>query len=189
MGNTARGKLHDAILEKNVFKAEKILDAAPEILNEASFKDSPMNPLIRACWGNDLQMVIMLCNRGANVNAMINNGHKPVYWCAIRSRLEILRYLIEDRKATYEVADMKGFTIIDHAIANGHYTVAKYLHDKGLRYKSLDFYLLEKDRFYGAQVDFARFLDCLETGALTNEYIFMKTEPGISQNSKFYSDV
>jgi len=177
MGNDARGKLYDAVEERDIIKAEKILDRFPEIINEPGFKDAKLNPLIRAVWGGDMEMVKFLCRRGAEVNCMINSGHKPVYWAAIRNRFEILRYLIEEKNAIYEVADMKGFTVLDHAVINGNYEIAKYLYDKGLRFKSLDFYELEKDRFFQFEIDFTSVMEHIIAGKEECKLVFRKIEP------------
>jgi len=108
---------------------------------------------------------------------MVNMGHKPVYWAAIRDRFEILRYLIEEKEAVYEVADMKGFTVLDHAIVNGNYDITKYLYDKGLRFKSLDFYQLEKDRYFQFEVDFESVIEHVVAGKTSCKLIFRKIEP------------
>jgi len=178
MGNVdARGKLYDAVEAKNIEKAEKILDKFPNIINEPGFEDAKLNPLIRAVWGGDFEMVKFLCRRGAEVNCMVNSGHKPVYWAAIRDRFEILRYLIEEKEAVYEVADMKGFTCLDHAVVNGNYDIAKYLYDKGLRFKSLDFYQLEKDRYFQYEIDFESFMEHIIEGKDSCKLIWREIEP------------
>jgi len=56
MGNDARGKLYDAVEEKDITKASKILDKCPHIINEPGFEGAKLNPLIRAVWGGDLEM-------------------------------------------------------------------------------------------------------------------------------------
>merc|ERR1712139_703596 len=114
----------------------------------------------------------MLTARGANLNMMVNNGHKAVYWAAIRDRLSILKFLIS-QKAVYEVADMKGFTCLDHAIVNGNYETAKFLYESGLRIKSLDFYNLESERYFEHYIDFPHFIQSLESGAETCENIWL----------------
>jgi len=108
---------------------------------------------------------------------MVNSGHKPIYWAAIRDRFEILRYLIEEKEAVYEVADMLGFTVLDHAIVNGNYDISKHLYDKGLRFKSLDFYQLEKDRYFQFEVDFESVIEHIVAGKTSCKLIFRKVEP------------
>jgi ankyrin repeat protein len=169
--------LHKSILERDVEKARGILEANPQLLDQESFPGATMNALISAVWRGDFEMTKMLVALDADVNLMINGGHKAVYWCAIRGRSEILKHLCDHTNVIYEVADMKGFTALDHAVVNGHYEVARYLHcDKNVKLKSFEFYELEKDRFYGAEVDFANFLDHLKNGQESCEFIFMKVE-------------
>ena len=108
---------------------------------------------------------------------MVNLGHKAVYWASIRDRYDILLYLIEEKGAIYEVADMKGFTVLDHALVNGNYKVSKYLYDRGLRFKSLDFYQLESDRFFQAEVDFESVIEYIIAGKEECKLVFRTVEP------------
>ncbi len=57
MGNDLKGKLYDAVEQGDIIKVGNILDKAPEIINEPGFVDAKLNPLIRAVWGGDMDMV------------------------------------------------------------------------------------------------------------------------------------
>ena len=64
MGNNPIGKLYDAVEQKDQIKAENILDKFPHIINEPGFDGAKLNPLIRAVWGGDLEMVKFQCRKG-----------------------------------------------------------------------------------------------------------------------------
>jgi ankyrin repeat protein len=111
--------LHKSILEREVAKAPRILEAKPQLFDQEFFPGAMMNALISAVWRGDFELTKMLVSLDADVNLMINGGHKAVYWCAFRGRSEILKHLSEHTNVIYEVADIKGFTALDHAVVNG----------------------------------------------------------------------
>ena len=136
MGNSPNLKLCEAIECADIELTEKILDQYPNIIDEAFNSDTKMNPIVIATWRGYLTIVKNLVKRGADVDVMINGGHRPVFWCAIRDRYEILEYLLENTKADIFRADMQGHTPLDHAITNGNYECAILLKRKGLHPKS-----------------------------------------------------
>lgn len=154
-------------------------------LLETSFRPlGTLNGLVLAVWRGNLEITKIFVKLGADVNVSVNNGHRPVFWCAIRDRLNILKFLVEDAEADIFLSDAQGFTPLDQAIINGNYEVARYLKNKGLRLKSLDFYNLECEKFFDWEVDFENVLQHLHEDKETCEDIFMKSE----QKTQLFED-
>jgi len=45
-----------------------------------------------------IELVHLLCDRGADIEARDNTGCRPLHQAAYHSRLSIMKYLIEERK-------------------------------------------------------------------------------------------
>lgn len=80
-------------LTQNMYKVEKLIDYGADI-NQRNFFNQ--TPLIFACIYNNVEIVELLCKKGADTN--ICNGwgdFTPLMFCARMNNLEVLKILIE----------------------------------------------------------------------------------------------
>lgn len=92
--------------------------------------------LIDAARYGDLDKVKELIDNGANFN--IKDGifkKTPLYFAVCNGYLEIVKYLIDEKKADFNVKDNDGRTPLHLAASNGCLEIVKYLIDK----KKVDF--------------------------------------------------
>ncbi|WCR58321.1 ankyrin repeat domain-containing protein [Wolbachia endosymbiont of Ctenocephalides felis wCfeJ] len=141
--------LHRASQEGELEAVQYLVDKGAN-LNIADIHNR-MTPLHLAAYNGRLEVVQYLVDKGADLNAAtISIGHTlfftasksraatityfsrtPLHLAAAKGRLEIVQYLIEDKKVDLNVADWLNRTILHLASQYGKLEVVQYLVDKG----------------------------------------------------------
>jgi ankyrin repeat protein len=120
--------LHDAVAFGHygqVQIARMLLAHGANINAKSNYGETPLH---EAIWNQDLQMVTLLLNSNANVNAVMDAGHAddtrqtPLHYAAERGNLEIVKLLL-DRGANPDARDSYGETPVAIAQQKGHYDV------------------------------------------------------------------
>lgn len=158
MGNI-NFKLYEEINKGDMQGIKNILEANPDIINSYFNKERTSNPLIRAIYLDNIDVVKYLIEKGANLNISINtfNGAFPLVIACIKGNLEIIKLLIESG-AEFNNCDGNGYTPLDHCVIRGFYNCSQYLISKGFRLKSEDFYNRESERFITKKLIFSKFI-------------------------------
>lgn len=78
--------------------------------------------------------------KGKNVdpNCKDNQGLTPLHWATDRGDLEIVRYLVEEKKANLNILDDEGQTPLHYAAACGYPDIVRYLIKAGADYNVVD---------------------------------------------------
>jgi len=124
--------LHDAVAFGHygqVELARVLLGHGANINAKSNYGETPLH---EAIWNQDLQMVTLLLNSNANVNAVMEAGHAddtrqtPLHYAAERGNLEIVKLLLA-HGANPDARDNYGETPSAIAQQKGHYDVADLL--------------------------------------------------------------
>ncbi|WP_254229453.1 ankyrin repeat domain-containing protein [Wolbachia pipientis] len=98
-------------------------------------------PLHTAAFSANLQAIHYLCTHGAEIDAKDRGGKTPLHYAAqapsvpispvrnakLSGHYKIVQYLIEEKRANFNIVDNYGKTALDLAIENEQWKVAEYL--------------------------------------------------------------
>lgn len=91
--------------------------------------------LMSACFFNELEMAILLMERGANVNLKNNAGETALFEAAENS-LEMVELLV-DRGADIHMKDDDGYTALTHAVSRNQLDIVKFMVSQGASVQEL----------------------------------------------------
>ena len=121
-------QLFDAIEAKNLSKVKRLI-SDPKVDINAKNKDG-YKPLHRAVIQNDLEMIRLLIENGADVNSKEDKyGATPLIVAAQLDHPEIAKLLIENG-ADINVKDYKGWTTLHKSTRRGSLEISKLLIEK-----------------------------------------------------------
>jgi palmitoyltransferase len=104
----------DAVRANQLDRVLYFLDTDPSCVNQRD--DDNVTPLHWACLENYLDIVRILVQRGANLDAAtIQEGHTPLAWACIRGHIKVLLFLIVNG-ANLEKLDNRGYHALHHAV-------------------------------------------------------------------------
>jgi ankyrin repeat protein len=89
-------------------------------------------PIHWAALSGNLDVVTLLLDNGAMIDAVDAQGLTALHWAAWQGRPEVARLLV-DQGAAVDVISAAGNTALDRAISDGHQDVAEYLTSIGAR--------------------------------------------------------
>jgi ankyrin repeat protein len=120
------------------------LQEAKEALNDGARVDAVdeehgLTPLDWAAMKGGKEMVGMLIEKGANVNAAKKDGETPLHTAANGGHKEIAEIMIE-KGAKVDAADKNGETPLYNAAQKGHKEIVEILIDKGAKVDAKDKY-------------------------------------------------
>jgi ankyrin repeat protein len=130
--DTLATPLHDAVAfghNGQVGMVRVLLAHGANINAKSNYGETPLH---EAIWNQDLQMVTLLLNSNANVNAVMEAGHAddtrqtPLHYAAERGNLEIIKLLLA-RGANPDARDSYGETPSAIAQQKGYYDVEDLL--------------------------------------------------------------
>jgi len=126
---------HGAVKRGDIFSLELL------IANSEKYDDQDENgrtPLSYAVEKGNLEIVIYLTEKGAEINAIDNHEEAPIHFAAIRGHLEIVKYLTE-KGAEINIIDKSGKTPIHKAaMFENNLEIVKYLTEKGAEINAID---------------------------------------------------
>jgi len=126
--------IHDAVRRGDVKEVQEILDREPEMLEQRNRLD--LTPLNEAAWEGQVEVLRLLINRGANVNATwefpkTGDGRwNPLHIAANWDRVEAAEVLIK-AGTDINLKTLQGETPLDIAMRNNHHRLAKLLKANG----------------------------------------------------------
>ncbi|CAD8167020.1 unnamed protein product [Paramecium octaurelia] len=124
----AQKLLQKAIETDNVENTQQVLKQFPELLNAILYPAGNITPLARASWRGCLDMVMLLCEGGANPDASDKDGLTPLMWAAKRDHANICCTLLRFH-ADISKRSREGFTALDYAILLGNYDSAYIIYE------------------------------------------------------------
>ncbi len=80
------------------------------------------------------RLILLLIDKGADVNAVNLNNQTPLHWAAMYGHKEILELLI-NKRANINAADSNGQTPLSWAIKSGYTRIADFLRTYGAEEK------------------------------------------------------
>lgn len=118
----------EAVRDGDVASLKKLLKPKTKL----DFVNSrEMTPLMIASADNNLEIVKMLVEAGANINQKNKeNGKTALMYAAALGYLEVCEYLLNQKQILINAKDKEGKTALMHAVANARIDVVKLLIDK-----------------------------------------------------------
>ena len=85
-------------------------------------------------WAADrglVEIVRLLCDRGADVEARDNHGRRPLHWAAMNGDISVVKELIEERNSEINARANVGRTALWCARQHNNADIAAYLFSHG----------------------------------------------------------
>lgn len=109
---------------------QSILTVFPNIIKQCH--DRGFNPLSAIIAGNQLDLIDFFISKGANVHFTDEAGNTVLHTAVEKNNIAALK-MLEDRGSRLDVVNTKnGFSLLHHAISQGHLEVVQFLVQKGL---------------------------------------------------------
>ena len=143
--------VHDAAVNPKTDDGDTPLDFASEknsleivkYLVDKKKADVTDKSLYYAVENNSLELITYLVDKGGNINAKYKDGDTLLqHACQVKNnleiRLEIVKYLVEKKKADVNSKNNYHETPLHHACSYGSLAIVKYLVEKGADVNALD---------------------------------------------------
>ena len=124
--------LHTACRINSLNGVKKFLAYKAFDIDEPTGDDDGWTPLMISCVLNHLQIVVLLVQAGASLDARgkEGEGYTALMYATMLQRVEVVEYLLREG-ASLEIKDDKGHTALIHAASKGYCEVMKALLKKG----------------------------------------------------------
>lgn len=129
-------RIHDAVREGKLLKVEEIIKTDPNQIN-AKEPYAGLYPLHYAVSSNRKEMVILLIDKGADINAHSSDGSTSLHVASVFGYKEIVELLII-KDAEVDAKDNRDRTPLHLASQGGHIEIVKLLIEKGADIKLED---------------------------------------------------
>jgi hypothetical protein len=113
----------------HVGAATLLLDRAPDFIESSS--NTRMTPLHFAAWNDRLNIVQLLVNRGAQINAVDDEGTTSLHLAAMNNHLKVLKLLV-NRGAQIDAVDNDGWNALHAASLWGSLDMCLFLISRGM---------------------------------------------------------
>ncbi len=124
--------LFDALNNKDVEGAAAMLKADPTLANKPDANGNP--PLHFALCRNNIKIIQLLVDAGAEVNALDSNGFSPMHHAATNKNKAVIELLIAHHaKIDVTARNLDGWTPLHCAASAGNKPILALLLDKGAR--------------------------------------------------------
>ncbi len=126
------------IFNQNVETSKLLLEAGADVTIKNKKEKTPLH--IAVNW-NHSNRAELLISHGTNANEKNIDGWIPLHWAAMESGMEVVKILIDngtDKNAQIEEGGKmfhKGSTLLDIAVKNKNYEMARFLESHGCRKK------------------------------------------------------
>lgn len=125
---SSEGEILEAVRDGDVNTLKKLLKPKPK-LDFVNSKE--MTPLMIASADNNLEIVRMLVEAGANINQKNKeNGKTALMYASALGYLEVCEFLLSQKNILINAKDKEGKTALMHAVANARVEIVKLLLDK-----------------------------------------------------------
>jgi ankyrin repeat protein len=83
------------------------------------------------CYQGHVEIVRLLCDHGADVEARTNSGWRPLHLAAMHGHISVVKELIEERNAEINARDDDGMTALRWARRRNNPIITSYLISHG----------------------------------------------------------
>ncbi|MDX1960130.1 MAG: ankyrin repeat domain-containing protein [Leptospiraceae bacterium] len=114
---SSKGELLEAVRDSNVMRLKELLK---EKINLEITDSNELTALMLASRDNNLELVQLLSEAGANLNAKNKeNGRTPLMLAASHGHTEIIKYLASQKRILINAKDKEGKTALIHSVIHG----------------------------------------------------------------------
>lgn len=96
-------------------------------------RDSKEPPIVTATKTGNVEVIKLLLNNGADINAVDYYGQSPLFFAIKEKNLELVKFLVENGAIVNTKEDGFGKTAFHYAISNQDINIIKYLIEKGAK--------------------------------------------------------
>ena len=130
IGSTSASDIHDAVESHAPAKLLELLRAHPEAVNSTNNDYEASLPIHFAAAGGYTNVLTVLLENGAEVNATNKSGRTPLHEAALRGRLEAARLLLQ-RGARLDATDASRQRPLDWATEQGYADIVELFLARG----------------------------------------------------------
>ena len=124
----------------------------PELAN-ATLHKGTTNPMCRASWMGNNNIILLLIKYGSDINARSREGRTPIMYAAMKGWLPTVELLLENG-ADKDLTDAEGLNVFDICVIQEQYKIAQFLYSKhGMTRNQDERDLLYKPEPHGHQFD------------------------------------
>jgi ankyrin repeat protein len=129
-----RHPLHAAADSGNFEVVRILIDYDPASINvrETENGSTPLLWALEGGYFEDVSVVRLLLERGADINVQSHSGRTPLHWASFNGALEFVHLLLE-HGADVEAKDNDGETALQIAAGEGHDEVVELLQEHGAK--------------------------------------------------------
>jgi ankyrin repeat protein len=129
-GNLQAATIHETIEQSDSAAVAAMLDSNPALLGDRL--PNGKTPLHTAAYAGKIDIVRLLIDRGADLNAATTAGSVPLHGAAINGHEAVIRLLVE-KGAEVNVTNQGGYTPLTNAAIFGNVATIKFLLDSGAK--------------------------------------------------------
>lgn len=122
---------HENVVKTLISKFDVDIESTGRVKFESHIIEGA-SPLWCASGAGHLPIVKFLVGKGADVNHTTQSNSSPLRAACFDGRVDIVKYLIEEGRADYNIANKFENTCLMIAAFNGHLNVVKYLLEAGM---------------------------------------------------------
>lgn len=98
--------------------------------------DNGQTPLLWAAREGHSEIIRLLCEKGANINALTETGDSALHLAAWKGNIDAVRYLVDAMKCSPELRNKEGMKPVHFAVAGNHLETVDLLIGIDLNFKS-----------------------------------------------------
>jgi len=127
-------EIHDAVSDSNFVEVKSLLEKNPGLIEAKN--DAGLTPLNLAAFQGQMDILVFLLDKGADIHTGDNEGSNPIHNAAATGKEEIVEFLVNEKNCDVNVTDNNEVTPLHFAAGSGNFELVKFLIQNGAEVNS-----------------------------------------------------